>query len=137
MAQLFDSRAWKGEVRVRYARPTGDLTSPLPSSHHLYYVSKGWVAASLDEPALATNAEIAVPDDIAEHGRHDRVGIWTRGADSLESSCRNAPALLAKGWAFSGPADEERRRAVAEARPLATAREVASHAAPSQRGKGK
>ena len=68
MAQLFDSRAWKGEVRVRYARPNGDLTSPLPSSRHLYYVSKGWVAASLDAPEATTpEVEIVVPDDLAEY----------------------------------------------------------------------
>jgi hypothetical protein len=36
--------------------------------------------------------------------------------DRLESSARNAAALLAKGYAFVGLADEIRRRAVAEAR---------------------
>ena len=51
-------------------------------------------------------------------GRSDRAGVWTRGADRHESSCRNAQGLIAKGWTFAGLADEKRRRAVAEARPL-------------------
>ena len=58
-----------------------------------------------------------MPAEILEFSRHDKVGIWRRGTDEIESSCRNAKSLLAKQWTFAGLADEERRRAVAEAWP--------------------
>ena len=119
LLRLFGPSAHKGEIRVRYARPNGDLTAPLPSSRHMQYAAKGWTAVSIDEPEAPTpQAEIVVPADILEHANHDRVGIWTRGADSHESSCRNAQSLIAKGWTFAGLADETRRRLVAEARPV-------------------
>ena len=68
-----------------------------------------------------------VPAEIQEHARYDRFGIWERGRDRLESSCRNAASLLTKGYVFVGLADETRRRAVAEARS----------AVPETKGKGK
>ena len=118
VARLFGPLAYRGEVSVVYARPNGDRTSPLPSSLHRYYTAKGFTAVEIiDPPADAENAESVVPDVILDHGRNDRVGTWTRGTDSLESSCRNASALLAKGWAFAGLSDEKRLRAVAEGRP--------------------
>src|SRR4051794_37782732 len=88
LQRLFGPMAHHGEIRIRYARPNGDLTSPLPSSRLLSYVSKGWVAVSIEEPdAAAPAAEIVVPAEIAAHADHDRVGVWTRGGDSQESSC--------------------------------------------------
>jgi hypothetical protein len=117
IARLFGPRAHLGEIRVRYARGDGDLTSPLPSSRHGYYTSKGWVATELAEEPLIVNPDWPeVPAEIQEHAKHDRVAIWARGGDRLESSARNAAALLAKGYVFAGLADETRRRAVAEAR---------------------
>ena len=95
-----------------------DFTSPLPSSHHVYYVARGFEAVAIADPPEGPNdAEIVGPQDILDHGRNDRVGMWTRGTDSLESSCRNASALLSKGWEFAGLSDEKRLRAVAEGRP--------------------
>ena len=117
IAGLFGPRAYKGELRVRYDRGNGDLTSPLPSSRHLYYASKGWVAVELAEQPPTVNPDWPdVPAEIQEHAKHDRVVIWARGNDRLESSARNAAALLAKGYACAGLADETRRRAVAEAK---------------------
>ena len=122
IARCFGPDAHSGEVRVRYDRGNGDLTSPLPSSRHPYYASKGWTAVELaDEPPTLNPDWPDVPADIQEHAKHDRVGIWERGRDRLESSCRNAASLLAKGYAFAGLADEARRRAVAEAKVKATA----------------
>ena len=40
IAGLFEPRAYKGELRVRYDRGNGDLTAPLPSSRHEYYRAK-------------------------------------------------------------------------------------------------
>jgi hypothetical protein len=116
---LFGKFAHQGEIRVRYARPNGDLTSPMPSSRHMSYVQKGWIAQEIVEPApAAPQIELSIPEDVAEHGRHDRIGIWTRGDEQIESSCRNALSLLGKGWTFVALADEARLRAIAEARPL-------------------
>jgi len=47
LARLFDKFGHHGEVRVIYERPNGDRPSPLPSSRHLSYVSKGWTAVRL------------------------------------------------------------------------------------------
>ena len=60
VAQLFDSRAWKGEIRVIYRRHPDreDFTSPLPSSRHMYYVAKGWTAVAIEDP----------PGDAERHG---------------------------------------------------------------------
>jgi hypothetical protein len=120
IAQLFDPRAHKGEVRVIYARPNGDRTSPLPSSRHSYYhFAKGWVAVALENDADPVNdAEIEVSPEILEYAAQDRVAIWKRDKDQIEVSCRNARNLLARGWSFEGLASEERRRAVAEAKPV-------------------
>lgn len=41
------------EVRLRYDRGNGDLTAWLPSSRHLDYVGKGWVAVELQDEAEA------------------------------------------------------------------------------------
>jgi len=117
IARLFGPQAHAGEVRIRYNRGNGDLTSPLPSSRHTYYAAKGWTAVDLAEEAPSENPDRPdVPAEILEHANHDRVAIWTRGNNRLESSARNAAALLAKGYTFAGLADENRRRAVAEAR---------------------
>jgi len=117
IARYFSPRAYAGELRVRYDRGNGDLTSPSPSSKHSYYASKGWLATELgEEPHLVNSDWPEVPAEIAEHAKHDRFGLWTRGNDRVESSCRQAAALLAKGWTFSGLADQARRRAVAEAK---------------------
>lgn len=133
IAGLFGPRAHKGELRVRYDRGNGDLTSALPSSRHGDYLSKGWTAVELAEEPSAENPDWpAVPAEIAEHAKHDRVGIWERGRDRLESSCRNAASLLAKGYVFAGLADEARRRAVAEARGVVAAEVKAS----GPKGKG-
>jgi hypothetical protein len=114
---LFGPRAHAGEVRVRYDRGNGDLTSPLASSRHAYYAAKGWTAVDLaEEPPVVNPDWPEVPAEIQEHAKHDRVAIWACGDDRLESSARNAPALFAKGYAFVGLADETRRRAVAEAK---------------------
>jgi hypothetical protein len=118
VARLFGRHAQQGELRVRYARPNGDLTSPLPSSRHMQYVAKGWTAASLDieaEPARTEPTD--VPAEILEHARHDRIAEWQRGEDQILSSCRNAASLIEKGFTFAGLADSVRLRAVAEARP--------------------
>jgi hypothetical protein len=89
----------------------------LPSSRHDYYRAKGWVAAELaEEPQIVNPDWREIAAEIQEHAKHDRVLIWARGDDRLESSARNAAALLAKRYAFVGLADEIRRRAVAEAR---------------------
>jgi len=53
---------------------------------------------------------------LEEHACRDAVGVWRRDSDEIESSCRNAAALISKNWAFSGLADEARRRAYAEKR---------------------
>jgi len=128
VAGLFGPRAYKGELRVRYDRGNGDLTSPLPSSRHLYYASKGWTAVEIAEEPPTVNPDWPdVPAEIQEHAKHDRFGIWERGRDRLQSSCRNAASLLTKGYAFVGLADENRRRAVAEAKGTA----------PEAKGKGK
>jgi hypothetical protein len=115
--KLFGPKAHHGEARVHYDRGNGDLTSPMPSSRHMTYVSRGWIAAKLATDAPLVKPEpVEVPAEIAEHARHDRVGIWRRGNDEIELSCRNALNLLSKGYAFVGLADEERRRASVEAR---------------------
>jgi hypothetical protein len=89
------------------------------------YVQKGWVAQEIVEPeAAAPEIELSIPEDVAEHARHDRIGIWTRGDEQIESSCRNAPSLIGKGWTLVRLADEARRRAVAEARPVPAAAET-------------
>jgi cold shock CspA family protein len=83
LQRLFGKFAHLGEMFVRYARPNGDLTAPLPSSHHMTYVAKGWTAVSIDEPTPAEKAPaIVIPGEILGHGRHDRVGIWTRGNET-------------------------------------------------------
>jgi hypothetical protein len=123
LQRLFGKFAHRGQVDVIYARPNGDRTSPTPSSLHTYMVAKGFVAVEIVEPTPAKKApEIVIPSEILDHGRHDRVGVWTRGADQIESSCRNALDLIGKGFVFSGLADENRRRAVAEARPFPAAK---------------
>ena len=113
VAQLFAPQAWKGEIRVIYRRHPDreDFTSPLPSSRHMDYIAKGWTAVAIEDPPAPIESEpISVPDDIAEHGRNDRAGVWQRGTDEIESSCRHAQSLLSKGWTFAGLADEARRR---------------------------
>jgi hypothetical protein len=131
LQRLFGKFGHQGEVRVRYARPNGDLTSPMPSSRHMSYVQKGWVAQEIVEPeAAAPQIELSIPDDVAEHARHDRIGIWNRGDEQIESSCRNALSLLAKGWTFVTLADQARRTAHAEAKPWpAASNEQPAHAA--------
>jgi hypothetical protein len=54
---------------------------------------------------------------LAAYARADMVGVWRRGSEQTEVSCRHALSLLGKGFEFVGLADENRRRAVAEARP--------------------
>jgi hypothetical protein len=114
--ETFGPKAHRGgELRVIYDRGNGDLTAPLPSSRHMYYIAKNWTAV-----ALAADAPIVKPEpielsaELSEHGRNDRVGVWKRGDDRLLSSCRNALTLLGKGWEFVGLADPERLRAVDE-----------------------
>jgi hypothetical protein len=115
---------------VIYARQNGDRTSPLPSSNHSYYhFQKNWIAVALENDADQVNdAEIEVPPEIQEFATQDRVGIWKRDKDQIEVTCRNAKNLLSRGWNFEGLASEERRRAVAEARPY-SAPKAASPAA--------
>lgn len=119
VARLLGPMAHKGELRLVYSRPNGDLTTALPSSKHLYYVGKGFEAVAIaDPPAPVDTTPIVTSPDLREHANHDRVAVWARGADRLESSCRNAFQLIAKGWAFVALADADRRKAAAEARPF-------------------
>lgn len=41
------------EVRLRYDRGNGDLTAWLPSSRHMDYVAKGWIAVEVQDEAEA------------------------------------------------------------------------------------
>ena len=80
---------------------------------------KGFEAVAIaDPPAPVDTTPIVTSPDLREHANHDRVAVWARGADRLESSCRNAFQLIAKGWAFVALADADRRKAAAEARPF-------------------
>ena len=82
------------------------------------YVAKGWTAVEISEPEThVPYAEIVVPADILEHANHDRIGLWTRDADSLEASCRSARDLLAKGFRFVGLAAEARPTPDAKSAP--------------------
>lgn len=107
LARLFGPEAYRGEVRVRYQRQNGDLTSPLPSSRHLAYVAKGWTAVEVvEEPVPATERRAVLSSEMAEHARHDRIGIWERDGREIAQSCRQAPRLLRDGWAFVRLASE-------------------------------
>ena len=91
VARLLGPMAHKGELRLVYSRPNGDLTTALPSSKHLYHVGKGFEAVAIaDPPAPVDTTPIVISPDLREHANHDRVAVWARGADRLESSCRNA-----------------------------------------------
>ena len=68
LARLFDKFGHHGEVRVIYERPNGDRPSPLPSSRHLSYVSKGWTAVEIvDTPVSADITAIVISSDIRDH----------------------------------------------------------------------
>jgi hypothetical protein len=120
VARLLGPMAHHGELRLQYETPNGDRPSPLPSSLHRYYTEeKGFVAVAIvDPPNPLDTRPIAISSELREHANHDRVGVWTRGADRLESSCRNAFSLVSKGWSFVELADAEQRKAAAEARPF-------------------
>jgi hypothetical protein len=118
--RFFNPHAHFGELRLVYARnsETTDRTSPMPSSRHMQYVSKGWTAVELFEEAVsAATPVIDVPAEIRQYAEGDKVGIWKRANAQIESSCRNALSLLSKGYEFVGLADEARLRAIGEARP--------------------
>jgi hypothetical protein len=115
--RFFAPQGHLGELRLQYDRGNGDLTSPLPSSRHMYYAQKGWTAVVLySEPAPEHREPIDIPPVIAEHARNDRIGVWKRRDDQIVSSCRNAFSLLGKGFQFVGLANPERLRAEAEKR---------------------
>ena len=97
-------------------------------------VGSVWTAVWLEDPPPPAESEaVSVPDDIAELGRNDRVGIWRRGEQQIESSCSHAKSLISKGWTFAGLADEARRRAVAEARPHPAAQAPAKTDTPKRK----
>jgi hypothetical protein len=76
--------------------------------------------AIADDPEQSGEELVSVPAAIQEYARHDRMALWSRknGRDTMNSSCRNAAALLSKGWTFVEVCEEDRLRAVAEARPF-------------------
>jgi hypothetical protein len=123
VARIFGPKAYAGELRVIYDRGNGDRTSPLPSSRHAYYYgAKNWVAVAIaDDPAQAGDQLVDVPTHIQESG--DRMAVWSRkgGRDTTHASCKQAASMLSKGWTFVELCDEERLRAVAEARPIPSA----------------
>ena len=106
VARIFGPKAHEGELRIIYSRGNArDLTSPLPSSRHMYYLQRGFEAVAIaDDPSQPVEQLVSVPAEIQEYARHDRVGIWSRknGRDIMNSSCRNAAALLSKGWEWQG-----------------------------------
>jgi len=69
------------------------------------------------------DTEIVGPQDILEHGRNNRVGIWPRRTDEIESSCRHAQSLTGQelfkglaGWTSSLEVYEQERRNTSEQR---------------------
>ena len=81
-----------------YERPNGNRTSPISSSLHGVYSSKGWVAVEVySEPEPVRVAPVEVSAELAEYGRHDRVGVWRRGGDVSEVSCRHAATHAEQG----------------------------------------
>ena len=122
IARLFDRFAYHGELTVVYQKPNGDQLSPVGSSKHEYYRGKGYVAVAVtDDPPTPPQQPIEVPLALIEYADSDRVGIWRRDRDEIESSCRNAFTLISRNWKFCGLADEARHRAIAEARPIPSA----------------
>ncbi len=102
ITRMIDSRAWKGELRFRYRRGDDTVTTPLPSSRHLSYVSRGWVACDVEDiPAPTPRREpTELPAQIAEYAKGDRAGLYRRDdRESIQSTRRHA-ALEAEGWTF-------------------------------------
>ncbi len=64
--RLFSREAHKGDLRIIYQRsPSSDRTAGLPSSRHLYYVSKGWVAVAVVDEDLPVPVRGEAPSPIA------------------------------------------------------------------------
>jgi hypothetical protein len=57
IARLFGPRAHKGELRIVYQRQNGVRTSPLPSSRHMCYVSRGMTAVAIAEDVEPPRAD--------------------------------------------------------------------------------
>jgi len=53
IAQFFSGRANRGQILLIYQRPNGDRTSGLPSSRHMHYCARNWVAVALADPPAA------------------------------------------------------------------------------------
>jgi hypothetical protein len=53
IAQFFSGRANRGQILLIYQRPNGDRTSGLPSSRHMHYCARNWVAVALADPPPA------------------------------------------------------------------------------------
>ncbi len=133
VARLLGPMAHHGELQLQYQTPNGDKPTPLPSTRHLYYAGKGFVAVAIvDPPNPLDTKPISISAQIRDHANHDRVAVWARGEDRIEATCRSAFNLIAKNWKFVELADADRRKAAAEARPFPKAPAAAPVAEPQK-----
>jgi hypothetical protein len=116
---LFANRGGSKEIRVRYRRPNGDLTTFLPSTRHMSYAwePRNWVAVEQEKPApVDAEIEVDIPHQIAQFARADKRGIFAKGDRSATFSLRQYEARIRAGWQFVELEDEDRARAINEAR---------------------
>jgi hypothetical protein len=106
--RLFGNRPHRGELRVLYDRGgNGNLTSGLPSSRHMYYVQRGWIAVAIvDEPIAQPRERGDVPPSIADHAKADRRAVYRNGSREAIFSMREHASLEAKGWQYVRLASE-------------------------------
>lgn len=114
IADVLGKRAGSPEVRLRYDRGGGSITSGMPSSQHMYYaVDKGWTAVVL-EPEDRTPERVDRPDvspELESLAKQDKRGLYTRGEQSAIFSLRERASLTAKGWTFSGDLEDSEHAA--------------------------